>query len=193
MIARLNGTVWSIGEDHLVVRVGGVGLEVRVPLDVLSRLDGAGRPVELFTHLHVRENELTLYGFFAEEELALFKLLLSVSGVGPKVALALLGAVSPDALRQAVTKEEAGLLSRVPGIGPKTARAIIFYLKDKIIPTDVQAVPTLSDADAQVIAALTGLGFSLVEAQTALQSLPQDGEMSIEERVRRALAYFAAP
>ena len=193
MIARLNGTVWSIGEDHLVVRVGGVGLEVRVPLDVLSKLDGAGRPVELFTHLHVRENELTLYGFFAEEELALFKLLLSVSGVGPKVALALLGAVSPDALRQAVTKEEAGLLSRVPGIGPKTARAIIFYLKDKIIPTDVQAVPTLSDADAQVIAALTGLGFSLVEAQTALQSLPQDGEMSIEERVRRALAYFAAP
>jgi len=193
MIARLSGTVWSVGEDHLVVRVGGVGFRVRAPLDVLSKLGDTGQPVELLTYLHVRENELTLYGFLTEEELALFKLLLSVSGVGPKVALASLGAISPDALRQAVMKEEPALLSRVPGIGPKTARAIIFHLKDKIIPTGLEAAPMLSDTDAEVIAALTGLGFSLVEAQTALQSLPQDEELSVEERVRRALAYFAAP
>jgi len=193
MIARLSGTVWSVEEDHLVLRVGGVGLEVRVPHDVLSRLGGAGKPAELFTHLHVRENELALYGFLTEEELGLFKLLLSVSGVGPKVALALLGVVSPDALRQAVMKDEPALLSRVPGIGPKTARAIIFHLKDKIIPAGAQAAPFLSDADTQVIAALTSLGFSLVEAQAALQSLPQGEELSIEERVRQALAYFATP
>lgn len=193
MIARLSGTVWSIGEDHLVLRVGGIGLRVRAPLDTLSKLDETGQPVELFTHLHVRENDLSLYGFLAEDELALFKLLLSVSGVGPKVALATLGAVSPDALRQAVTKEEPSLLSRVPGIGPKTARAIIFHLKDKLIPTGAKAAPMLSDADTQVIAALTGLGFSLVEAQAALQSLPQDEELTIEEQVRRSLAYFAAP
>jgi Holliday junction DNA helicase RuvA len=193
MIGRLSGTVWGIGEGHVVVRAGGIGLQVRVPSGVLAQLDGVGRPVELFTHLHVRENELALYGFLTEEELALFKLLLSISGVGPKVALALLGTVSPDALRQAVVQEEPGLLSRVPGIGPKTARAIIFHLKDKLMPAGADAARLLSDTDAEVIAALTGLGFSLVEAQAALQSLARDEDLSVEERVRQALAYFAAP
>lgn len=191
MIARLSGTVWSIGQDQVTIRVGGVGLQVHVPANVLAQLDGTGQPVDFFTHLHVRENDLTLYGFLTEDELALFRLLLSVSGVGPKVALALLGTVSPDALRQAVVQEEPALLSRVPGIGPKTAKAIIFHLKDKIIPSGAAAAPLLSDADAEVIAALTALGFSLVEAQTALQSLPRDEELPVEERVRRALAYFA--
>jgi Holliday junction DNA helicase RuvA len=193
MIGRLSGTVWGIGEGHVVVRAGGIGLLVHVPSGVLAQLDGVGRPVELFTHLHVRENELALYGFLTEEELALFKLLLSISGVGPKVALALLGTVSPDALRQAVVQEEPGLLSRVPGIGPKTARAIIFHLKDKLMPVGTDAARLLSDTDAEVIAALTGLGFSLVEAQAALQSLARDEDLSVEERVRQALAYFAAP
>jgi Holliday junction DNA helicase RuvA len=193
MIDRLSGTVWSTSEDHIVVRVGGVGLHVRVPVGVLAQLDDLGQPVELFTHLHVRENEWALFGFLTEEELTLFKLLLSISGVGPKVAMALLGTVSPDALRQAVVQEEPGLLSRVPGIGPKTARAIIFHLKDKIIPSGVESVPLLSDTDAEVIAALTGLGFSLVEAQAALQSLPRDDGLPVEERVRQALTYFASP
>ncbi|MEE8392521.1 MAG: Holliday junction branch migration protein RuvA [Anaerolineae bacterium] len=193
MISRLSGTVWSVGEDHVVVRVGGIGLTVRAPTGVLAQLDDAGQPVELFTHLHVRENELALFGFLTEEALTLFKLLLSISGVGPKVAIALLGTVSPDALRQAVVQEEPGLLSRVPGIGPKTARAIIFHLKDKIISTGVESAPLLSDTDAEVIAALTGLGFSLVEAQAALQSLPRDDGLPVEERVRQALTYFASP
>lgn len=193
MIARLSGTVWSIGENHVIVRAGGIGFQVQVPSGVLAQLDSVGQPVELFTHLNVRENELALYGFLTEEELALFKLLLSISGIGPKVALALLGTVSPDALRQAVVQEEPGLLSRVPGIGPKTARAIIFHLKDKLIPAGAAAAPLLSDADAEVIAALTGLGFSLVEAQAALQSLPRGEDLPVEERVRQALAYFARP
>jgi len=192
MIARLSGTVWSLGEDHVVVRAGGMGFRVNVPSNTLAQLDGAGQPVELFTHLHVRENELALYGFLTKEEVTLFKLLLSISGVGPKVALALLGTTSPSELRQAVVQEEPGLLSRVPGIGPKTARAIIFHLKDKLIPTGVEAVPLLSDADAEVIAALTSLGFSLVEAQAALQSLPRDEDLPIEERVRQALVHFVA-
>jgi holliday junction DNA helicase RuvA len=191
MIARLSGTVWSIRQDQVTVRVGGVGLQVHVPANVLAQLDGTDQPVDFFTHLHVRENELTLYGFLTEDELALFRLLLSVSGVGPKVALAMLGTVSPDALRQAVVQEEPALLSRVPGIGPKTAKAIIFHLKDKIIPTEAAAASLLSDADIEVISALTALGFSLVEAQTALQSLPRGEELPVEERVRRALAYFA--
>jgi Holliday junction DNA helicase RuvA len=192
MIARLSGTVWGLGENHVVVRAGGMGFRVNVPSNTLAQLDGVGQPVELFTHLHVRENELALYGFLTKEELTLFKLLLSISGVGPKVALALLGTTSPSELRQAVVQEEPGLLSRVPGIGPKTARAIIFHLKDKLIPTGVEAVPLLSDADAEVIAALTSLGFSLVEAQAALQSLPRDEDLPIEERVRQALVHFVA-
>jgi Holliday junction DNA helicase RuvA len=191
MIARLSGTVWSSGEGYVIVHVGGIGFQVHVPSGVLAQLDGAGQPVELFTHLYVRENELALYGFLTGEELTLFKLLLSISGVGPKVALALLGTISPDVLRRAVVQEEPALLSQVPGIGPKTARAIIFHLKDKLIPTRVEAAPLLSDADAQVVAALTGLGFSLVEAQAALQSLPRDEDLPVEERVRQALAYFA--
>ncbi len=193
VIARLSGTVWDIGEGHVVIRAGGIGFHVRVPSGVLAQLDGVGQAVELFTYLHVRENELALYGFLTEEGLTLFKLLLSISGVGPKVALALLGTVSPDALRQAVVQEKPGLLSRVPGIGPKTARAIIFHLKDKLVPAGAGTAPLLSDADAEVIAALTGLGFSLVEAQAALQSLPRDEGLPVEEQVRQALAYFAAP
>ncbi len=191
MIARISGVVAAVGPDHLVVQVGGVGFRVFVPTPVLERVDGVGRPVELVTHLHVRENELALYGFLTEEELALFELLLGVSGVGPKVALATLSTVSPEALRQAVVRDEPGILSRVPGVGPKTARAIIFHLRDKLTLVGAEAVPLLTDQDAEVIAALTALGFSIVEAQTALQNLPRDEEMTLEERVRRALAYLA--
>ena len=193
MIARLSGTVWSAGKDHLVVRVGGIGFQVHAPAGVLRQLDDVEQPVELFTYLHVRENELALYGFLTQEERALFELLLGISGIGPKAALALVGTVSSDALRQAVLQDEPGLLTRVPGIGSKTAQKIIFHLKDKIIPTGAEAAPLLSDTDAEVIAALTGLGFSLVEAQTALQNLPRGEDLPVEERVRLALAYFAAP
>jgi len=193
MIARLSGTVWGIGEDHLVVRTGGVGFHVYVPANVLGEIGQVGQPVDLFTYLHVRENELSLFGFLTEEELSLFKLLLSVSGVGPRVALAVLGMLSPDALRQAIAQEEPGILSRVPGIGPKTARAIIFHLKDKLaLPTQGKPTP-LDDRDAQVIAALTALGFSLVEAQTAVQSLPRDTDTSVEDRIRQALKHLAPP
>lgn len=191
MIARLSGTVAAVGPDHLVVQVGGVGFRVCVPTPVLEQIDGVGRPVELVTYLHVRENELTLYGFLTEEERSLFEMLLGVSGVGPKVALATLSTVSPDALRQAVLQEEPGILSRVPGIGAKTARAIIFHLKDRLVAEGVEPAALLTDQDAEVIAALTALGFSLVEAQSALQRLPRDPEMPLEERVRQALAYLA--
>ena len=191
MIARVSGVVATVARDHLVVQVGGVGLRVYVPLSVLEQVDGVGRQVDLLTHLHVRENELTLYGFLTEDSLNLFELLLGVSGVGPKVALATLGAISPEALRQAVLREEPGILARVPGVGPKTARAIIFHLRDRMAATDAGAAPLLTDRDAEVIGALTTLGFSVVEAQTALQNLPRDDDMPLEERVRRALAYLA--
>lgn len=191
MISRLTGTVTAIKPDRIIVLVGGLGFTVYVPTSVLQAVDGVGQPVELVTHLHVRENELALYGFLTEEELALFELLLGVSGVGPKVALTILSTLSPDVLRQAVAQDESGVLTRVPGVGPKTARAILFHLRDKLTGLEAQAVPLLTDQDAEVIGALTGLGFSLVEAQTALQNIPRDPDLPLEERIRRALAYLA--
>jgi len=191
MIANLKGRIEAVGKDYVVVDVGGIGFKVHVPSSFLETVEGLGRQAELFTHLHVRENELAIYGCRSEDELALFELLLSVSGVGPKVALALLSAMSPDSLRLAIAQGNAEVLTRVPGIGPKTAKKIVFHLKDKVaVEVGPEAVPLLTEADAEVIAALTSLGYSVVEAQAALQSLPAE-EMPIEERVRLALAYFA--
>lgn len=190
MIANLKGRIKAIGKDYLIVGVGGVGFKVYVPTSFLETAEGLGRQVELFTHLHVRENELTLYGCSSEDELALFELLLGVSGVGPRVALAMLSTMPPDSLRLAIAQGNAEMLARVPGIGPKMAKKIVFHLKDRVeVEFGPEAVPLLTEADAEVIAALTSLGYSVVEAQAALQSLP-DEEMEIEERVRLALAYF---
>ena len=192
MISRLSGTVWSCADDRVVVRVGGVGFEVHAPTGTLAQLGDPGQPIELFTYLHVRENDLTLYGFPSEEEVALFKLLLSVSGVGPKVALSVLSTTSPETLRQAVAGEEPALLSQVPGVGPKTAKAIIFHLKDKLVAIGGRPAVSLSEDDTEVITALTSVGFSLIEAQTAVQNLPRDEDMPVEERVRLALSYLAS-
>lgn len=190
MIATLTGRVSAIGENYLVVDVGGVGFKVHVPAGLLGR-DQLGQTVELHTFLQVRENALSLYGFGSEDELSLFELLLGVERVGPRVTLSLLSALSPEALRTAIAQGNTDVLARVPGIGPKTARKISFDLKDKVkAGMGVAAVPALTDADAEVIEAMTALGYSVVEAQAALQSLPA-GEMSLEEKVRLALAYFA--
>jgi len=194
MIARLRGTVESISKDSMVVSVGGVGFRVHPSTAVRTRLGGVGQPVELFTHLHVRENELSLYGFASEEELALFELLLGVSGVGPKVGMAVLASGPPDTLRAAIANDQTDVLTRVPGVGTRTAKAIILHLKDKVGGGLAPAAVTyLTDADAELLSALTGLGYSVVEAQAALASLPRDPSLPVEERIRQALAYFARP
>ena len=191
MIAHIHGAVEWIGKDHLVVNVGSIGLRVYVPA-ATHDLAAVGKIVDLFTHLHIRENDWTLYGFPAQDELELFELLLGVSGVGARTALAVLGAASPEQLRSAIAHEQFEILTRVPGIGPKTAKSIVFHLKDKVgIVTRGAEIAYLSDADTEVIAALTGLGYSVVEAQTALASLPRDASTDVEERIRLALNYFA--
>jgi Holliday junction DNA helicase RuvA len=193
MIARVSGTVWSVAEKHIVVRVGGIGLTLQVPENIRAQAGNVGQPIELHTYLHVRENGLSLFGFLTEDELELFKLLLGVSGVGPKVALAMLGAMPAVDLREAVVNDNPAVLTSVPGVGSKTAKAVIFHLRDKLAWTGEDAAPLLSDVDREVIAALTSLGFSLVEAQAAVQTLPQDDSQAVEDRVRLALAYFASP
>jgi len=191
MIGSIRGEIIEKGDDYLLVDVNGVGYVVHPPTSLLDRPDGGY--VSLYTHLHVRETEMTLYGFADREELDLFRTLLGVQGIGPKVALAILSHVPQETLRQAVAREEAALLARVPGIGPKKARQIVFALRDKIEIEDVWAAgPAITDADNEVIGALTTLGYSVAEAQAALRALPKETrEESVEEQVRQALSSLA--
>jgi Holliday junction DNA helicase RuvA len=189
MIGSLRGEIISKEEDRFLIEVGGVGYDILAPTTLLDLLD-TGTKTLIFTHLHVREQELTLFGFTDKEELELFRTLLKVQGIGPKVALAILSHIPAETLRQAVAREEAALLARVPGIGPKKAKQIVFQLKDKVGLDDVFIGGSpISDTDSEVIAALTTLGYSVVEAQTALQQIPKElkGE-SVEEKVRMALS-----
>ena len=163
MIASISGIVHSFGKDHVVLGVGGIGIRVFVPRNVLERVEGPGRTLRLHTHLVVRETELALYGFESEEDLKLFEILLDVNGVGPKVGLAILSTLSPDVLKGAIAREETAVLQRVPGIGKKTSERIMFHLRDKLdLTADAAAMPFVSDVDADVIDILTSLGFSIV-------------------------------
>ena len=192
MISCIRGIVEKIGKGHLIVRVGDVSFKVLVPTYVLDESLQPGDSITLFTYLFFKEEELALYGFQEEEERDFFELLITTPGVGPKVALSLLSHLSPAALREAIALEQEGILTRVPGIGPKTAKSIIFHLKDKIKAEIPAPIPSaLTKADEEVIAALTSLGYSLVEAQRAVQSVPKD-VTQVEERLRLALAYFAS-
>lgn len=189
MIASLHGIINHIADDHLIVAVGGVGLRVYVPRTVLEDVGGVGRNISLHTHLIVRETELTLYGFESEEDLSLFELLLGVNGVGPKVALAILSTLSPELFKNAVAREEGAVLQRVPGIGKKTAERILFQLRDKLQVVSGGPMPMVSDVDADVIELLTNLGFSIVEAQTALQNVPRE-VTDVDERLQWALQHL---
>jgi Holliday junction DNA helicase RuvA len=134
---------------------------------------------------------MALYGFKQEDELALFEVLLTVNGVGPKVGLAILSTLSPDLLKTAIMREDSGVLQRVPGIGKKTAERMMFQLRDKLDFSGPSAanVPLVTDTDAEVIDFLTALGFSIVEAQAALQKIPRTVQ-TVEERVQLALQYL---
>jgi len=146
----------------------------------------------LFTCLVVREDSLTLYGFETKDEKDLFLLLLSVNGVGPRLALAILSTLTTETIRRAVLSEQAEVFSRVPGIGKKTAQKILLQLQDRIPVTEgLEAVVGMTDIDSEVLAALTTLGYSVVESQAALQSIPRDTPQEIEIRLRLALQYFA--
>jgi len=191
MIDTVTGQVAAITKQYVVIVVGGVGLRVHVPTSVRDLVDGPGHTVTLYTHLHVREDGLILYGFAEQEERALFETLITISGVGPRIALALLSTLTVEHIHNAVAREEPDVLTRVPGIGKKLAQKLIFELKDKLVLEPSLGVAALSDIDTDVIATLTALGYSVVEAQTALQAITRDAPADIEERVRLALQYFA--
>jgi len=189
MIARLVGEIISIEENAIIVQTGGIGLRVYVPS---SLIDNAvmGKEVILFTHLVIRQDLLALYGFATEEEEQFFRLLLGVDGVGPRLALAVLSTLSVDAVRRAVLSDQPEVFSRVPGVGKKTAQKIGLYLQGKVGEiSPLQMVR--SDTDTQVLEALTSLGYSVVEAQAAIQSIPRNTPDDLETRLRIALQYFS--
>ena len=190
MIATLRGEISQIEETALILEVGGVGLRVFVPAPVRTRAK-IGEAAFLFTHLVVREDALTLYGFESQADRELYTILLGVDGVGPKVALSVLSTLTVDAIQRAIFADESEILGRVPGVGKKTAQKMAIHLKDKLKPTDALAgVALMSEVDSEVLAALTALGYSVVEAQSAIQSLLKDAPKDVEERLRHALQYF---
>ncbi len=193
MIASVNGRVLEVEPQGLVLEVGGVGLLVHVPARLRDETT-PGERLALYTRLIVRETELSLYGFATREEREFFDLLLGVNGVGPRMALAVLSTLNPAAIRRAVFAEQAEVLGRVPGVGKKTAQKILLHLQDKVSGEDGLApMAAMDDVDTQVLEALTGMGFSVVEAQAALQMISKDAPPDVEERLRLALTYFNRP
>jgi len=191
MIATLSGNVTHVDQGSLVVGLGGVGILVYVP-DRLSDRAKAGKSILLPTYLVVREDALALYGFDTQEARDYFKLLLGVSGIGPRLAVTILSTLPPEAIRGAVFSEQPEIFSRVPGVGNKTAQKIAFSLQDKISKEEgYEPLAAMSDADSEVLSALIALGYSVVEAQAALQSIPRDAPDDVESRLRLALVYFS--
>jgi len=190
MIATLRGEITQIEENAIIVETGGVGLRVSVPKPLRERLK-TGEAIFLFTHLVVRQDAWHLYGFETQADRELFTTLLGVDGVGPRTALAVLSTLNLDTVQRAVFAEEPDLLSRVPGVGKKTAQKMVLYLHDRLKQVSgLEKIAAMSDTDSEVLAALTALGYSVVEAQTAIQSIPKDAPQDVEERLRLALQQF---
>jgi holliday junction DNA helicase RuvA len=193
MIASLSGSVGYIGSDSIVLEVGGVGIQVFVSAPLRDKLR-VGETTFLYTHLIVRQDALMLYGFETTEGREFFELLMSVDGIGPKSALSILSVMTPDAIRRAVFNEQAEVFTRVPGVGKKTSQKILLYLQDRIKTVEgFEPIATLTDVDTEVLSALTSLGYSVVEAQAALQAIPRDTPADVESRLRAALQYFTKP
>lgn len=191
MIASLRGTLIHIGVDHLVVETGGVGWLVYAPRNVLGAVGAVGEAIFLHTQMIVREDALTLYGFQTVAQRSLFESLIAVSGVGPKVAMNLLSSGTPDEIRAAVAQGDTARLSRVPGIGKKTAERLILELKGKIdlkgLPVTPGASPVTSAVNNDLTDLLVNLGYSSAEAISAIGALPADAPEDLEQRLRLAL------
>ena len=191
MIASLHGTLESLGSDWAIINVNGVGFQVYMPTSTLSTLGAVGEEVKLHTHLHLKEDDATLYGFGSVDELRLFQTLIGVSGLGPKLALAMLSAMNVDQLAMAIATGSTDLLTTVPGIGKKMAARLILELREKIgaVVVTTPAAQVVQE-NADVLAALTSLGYSVTEASRAVATLPASSDLSLEEKVKLALQYF---
>lgn len=191
MIASIQGPVIQIGVDFLVIDVGGIGFQVYVTVQLVNTVR-RGEKVSLFTYLVVREDSLTLFGFQDQEEAGLFQQLIKVNGVGPRLALETLSTHSPDVIKRAVLNKQDEVFFQVSGIGRKTAQKIILSLEDRITFTDEMVIsPETAGINAEVREVLTTLGYSVLEAQAALQTIPEDAPLDLETRLTIALRFFS--
>ncbi|MDQ3780709.1 MAG: Holliday junction branch migration protein RuvA [Chloroflexota bacterium] len=188
MIAGLRGRLDATFLDALLIEVGGVIYRVGTSRSTLDEIGEVGETIRLHTFLFVREDQLTLYGFSSTEELRLFETLITVSGVGPRLACAILSRVQTNALLDTIASENAELLATVPGVGKKTAARLILELRGKLVSLGPLAAATPATRESEeVVAALRALGYTTAEAHQAAARVPKDASLSIEERVVAAL------
>ena len=186
MIGRIKGQIIESNPPHILVDVHGVGYEIDVPMSTFYNLPSLGSEVTLLTHMVVREDAQLLYGFLTAQERETFRLLLKVSGIGARTALSILSGLSVADLVNAVATQQSSLLTRVPGIGKKTAERLILELKDKLTSTlPGVTVDNINSATSDIINALIGLGYSEREATLAVKKLPEG--MSVSDGIRMAL------
>jgi Holliday junction DNA helicase RuvA len=185
MIGRLTGVIAEKSPPQVVVDVAGVGYEVDVPMSTFFNLGGLGERAVLLTHLIVREDAHQLFGFLTHEERATFRQLIKISGVGPKMALGLLSGLSVAELAQAVSRQEAGRLTKVPGIGKKTAERLLLELKGKLGADLALPTTVANDDQADILQALVALGYSEKDAAAALKALPPD--VGVSDGIKLAL------
>ena len=191
MIVGVHGTLETTGPDWIHVRVGGVSLQVFVPANTVSGLGAIGSQVTLHTHLRIRDDEPVLFGFIDAAALGLFSMLTAVSGVGPRTALALLSSLDPARLQTAIVTGDTAALSSAQGVGNRTASRIILDLKAKLEDAEFAEIGFSGDADGEVIAALTALGYSQAEARAAAATPAVAAESEVDDRIRVALQQFA--
>jgi len=187
MIATLEGTLQHRGNDCIIINVGGIGFQAYVSGHTLSQLGTVEGKVCLHTHLQLRDDVAALYGFASTEELALFRSLVSVSGIGPKAALGILSALNPEQLVMAITSGNTDLICQAPGIGRKIAGRLVVELRGRLEKEWSETGAPLTPEGADVISALVGLGYSLTEATKAVSGLSGAEELSLEGKVRMAL------
>ena len=203
MIGYIKGQLTEVMEGTIIVENNGIGYEILVPLSVVDRMPSKGSEVKVYTYMHVREDAMQLFGFATRDDLDVFKLLITVSGIGPKGALGILGLMSADDIRFAVMAEDAKTISKAPGIGTKTARKLIIELKDKLKLKDViedaldrgeKAAEVQEGTDKKIISdaveALTALGYNASEAMRAVRMVGMTEDMTVEKLLKLSLKNF---
>ena len=199
MYSYIKGELVEILEDSIVVENHGIGYNIRIPGSIHDSLEGIGQQVKIYTYTYIREDAMLLYGFLTRDDLNVFKLLLGVSGIGPKGALAILSVMTPDDLRFAVLGEDDKVIAKAPGIGKKTAQRLIIELKDKLKLEDAFRLKSSHAAQTgiqanlkhnvknEAVQALVALGYSQSEAMKAINGLDVTEETSVEEVLKSAL------
>ena len=203
MYSYIKGELVEMTEDAIVVENGGIGYNIRIPQSILDSLEGIGQEVKIYTYTYVREDAMLLYGFLTRDDLNIFKLLLGVSGIGPKGALAILSVMTPDDLRFAVLSDDDRTIAKAPGVGKKTAQRLIIELRDKLSLEDAFALKSeyLAQAKApeldmhtaknEAIQALVALGYSSAEAMKVVKGVETTEESTVEEILKAALKQLA--